>query len=82
MLEGILIGIITASIMILINALVRRAGVQTRSDRTEQKIDDIEEGQKVVFKALLALLIAQRDGKTNGECEDALRGLNEFLIRK
>lgn len=82
MIEGIVVGIITASIMILINACVRRMGVQTRTDRLDKKIDAIEEGQKVVFKSLLALLIAQRDGKTNGECEEALHDLNEFLIRK
>lgn len=82
MIEGIVVGIITASIMIFINALVRRAGVQTRTDRTELDIEEMKNGQKVVFKSLLALLIAQRDGKTNGECEDALRELNEFLIKK
>ena len=82
MLEGIIVGVIIAVITILINAFVHRTGIQTRNDRIEQKVDDIEEGQKVVFKALLALLIAQHDGKTNGECEDALRSLNEFLIKK
>lgn len=82
MIEGIIVGIVTASIMIFINAVVRRVGVQTRADRNDEKIDRIEEGQKVVFKSLLALLIAQRDGKTNGECEEALRDLNKFLIMK
>lgn len=82
MVEGILVGVIIAAITILINALVRRVGVKTRTDRAEDKINDIEQGQIIIFKALLALLIAQRDGKTNGECEDALRSLNEYLIKK
>lgn len=82
MVEGIVVGVIIAAITILINALVRRVGVKTRTDRAEDKINDIEQGQIIIFKALLALLIAQRDGKTNGECEDALRSLNEYLIKK
>lgn len=82
MLEGIIVGVIIAVITILINAFVHRAGIETRNDRIEKKVDDIEDGQKVVFKSLLAILIAQRDGKTNGECEDALHDLNEYLIKK
>ena len=47
--------------------------VQEDSEITMDDIEEMKNGQKVVFKSLLALLIAQRDGKTNGECEDALR---------
>lgn len=82
MLEGILVGIVTASIMILINAMVRRVGVQTRTDRAKKDIEELKDGQHVMLKALIAVLIAQRDGKTNGECKEALKALNEFLIRK
>ena len=80
MIEGILVGVLTAAIMIFINAMVRRVGVQTRADRTEQEVAELKRGQRVIFKSLLALLLATKDGKTNGECEDALKDLNKFLF--
>ena len=85
MVEGIIVGVITASIMILINALVRRTGVKTRTDRMERDIDDLKDGQAVIMRSLIAILVALRDGKTNGECADALHSINEYLtnsIRK
>lgn len=82
MVEGIVIGVVIGIIMLIVNAVVHRVNIQTRTDRLDKDIEELKEGQKVIFKALIAVLIAQRDGKTNGECKEALRALNEFLIRK
>lgn len=82
MVEGIIVGVVIAAITILINALVHRVGVQTRADRAQKDVEELKDGQHVMLKALIAVLIAQRDGKTNGECKEALKALNDFLIRK
>ena len=82
MVDGIVVGVITASIMILINALVRRVGVQTRTDRVEQKIDDLTKGHEVTMQVLLPLVLALKGGKPNGEVERALSLLNDYLIKK
>ena len=82
MIEGIIIGVITASIMILINALVRRAKVQTRTDRIEESLEKLEDGHKVTMQVLLPLVLSVKGEKPNGELERALSLLNEYLIRK
>lgn len=82
MIEGIIIGVITASIMILINALVRRAKVQTRTDRIEESLEKLEDGHKVTMQVLLPLVLSVKGEKPNGELERALMLLNEYLIRK
>ena len=68
--------------MILINALVRRAKVQTRTDRIEESLEKLEDGHKVTMQVLLPLVLSVKGEKPNGELERALSLLNEYLIRK
>lgn len=82
MIEGLVTGVIIAAITILINGAIHRMSVQTRTDRLEKKIEELEQGQKVILKVLLPLVLALKGGKPNGEVEEALRDLNEYLIRK
>lgn len=82
MLEGIIVGIVTASIMILINALVRRSGVKTRTDRMEESLKKLEKGHEVTMQVLLPLVLALKGNKPNGEVERALQLLNNYLIQK
>lgn len=82
MLEGIIVGVITASIMILINALVRRTGVKTRTDRIEETLVKLEKGHEVTMQVLLPLVLSVKGQKPNGEVERALLLLNDYLIKK
>lgn len=82
MLEGIVIGVVVAVITILVNAFVHRMGVQTRTDRLEEKIDRLEEGHKVTMQVLLPLVLSVKGEKPNGEVERALNLLNDYLIKK
>ena len=79
MIEGITIGIVVGITMLIINTIIHRANVMTRTDRLENDIEDMKEGQAIILKSLIAILVALRDGKTNGECADALHSINEYL---
>ena len=82
MLEGIIVGVIIAVVTILINGIVHRIGVQTRTDRLEEKIDELTEGHKVTMQVLLPLVLAVKGEKPNGEVERAMALLNDYLIKK
>lgn len=82
MVEGIVIGVVVAVITILVNAFVHRMGVQTRTDRLEEKIDRLEEGHKVTMQVLLPLVLSVKGEKPNGELERALSLLNDYFIKK
>ena len=82
MIEGIVVGVIIAIATILINALVRRTGVKTRTDRLEEDIEELKEGQVAILEVLLPLILALKGGKPNGEVERALQRLNEYMIKK
>ena len=82
MVEGIIVGVIIAVATILINSIVHRIGVQTRTDRLEEKIDELTEGHKVTMQVLLPLVLAVKGEKPNGEVERAMALLNDYLIKK
>ena len=82
MIEGIVVGVIIAIATILINALVRRTGVQTRSDRMEEDLMELKKGQQMTFQVLLPLVLSVKGQKPNGELERALELLNDYLIKK
>lgn len=82
MVEGIIVGVIIAVATILINSMVHRIGVQTRTDRLEEKIDELTEGHKVTMQVLLPLVLAVKGEKPNGEVERAMALLNDYLIKK
>ncbi len=79
MIEGVIIGVVVGIVMLVVNAMVHRMSIQTRTDRLEKDIEEIKEGQSLIMKSLIAILIALRDGKTNGECSEALHNINEYL---
>ena len=53
-----------------------------RFGRDKQKIESIEEGNKVTQQAILALLNHAIDGNNEEEMTDARRALNKYLIGK
>lgn len=82
MVEGIIVGVIIAVATILINSMVHRIGVRTRTDRLEEKVDELMEGHKVTMQVLLPLVLAVKGEKPNGEVERAMALLNDYLIKK
>ena len=82
MLEGIIIGVAIGVVMLVINAIVHRANIQTRTDRLEQDIEELKDGQRAILEVLLPLVLALEGGKPNGELKQALKRLNEYLIKK
>ena len=79
MIEGIIIGVVVGIAMLVISAVINRTGITTKTDRMEKDIESLKEGQTIIVKSLIAILCAIRDGKTNGECTEALHDLNEYL---
>lgn len=53
-----------------------------RFGRDKQKIESIEEGNRVTQQALLALLNHAIDGNNVDEMNDARKELNKYFIRK
>lgn len=82
MIEGIIIGVAIGVVMLIINRVMARVDVQTRTDRLEIDIKELKEGQKAILEVLLPLVLALKGGKPNGEVERALKRLNEYLIQK
>lgn len=82
MIEGILIGVITASAMIIINSFIRRVGANTRTDRLEQKMEKMMEGQIAILTVLRPTIVAIKGDKHNGDLVHAEQILDEYLIRK
>jgi len=53
-----------------------------RFGRDKQKIEAIEDGNRVTYQALLALLNHTIDGNNEEEMNDARKEINKYLIKK
>ena len=82
MTEGIIVGVAVAAITILINALVRRAGVKTRQDALIEEVQELKVGNETILKVLLPVVLSVKGQKPNGEVEAALKLLNKYMIEK
>lgn len=82
MVEGIIIGVVIGVVMLVINGLLHRANVQTRTDRLEKDIEELKAGQVAILEVLLPLVLALKGNKPNGEVENALKRLNDYIIHK
>ena len=82
MIEGIIIGVVIGVVMLVINGLLHRANVQTRTDRLEKDIEELKAGQVAILEVLLPLVLALKGNKPNGEVENALKRLNDYIIHK
>ena len=82
----IMIGLATTAVTALLGAFIRRFHFGTKSDAVmaemKEELSELGKGQKVIFKLLLPLLLAARDGKTNGELKEALHLYNEYMQEK
>jgi hypothetical protein len=66
----------------VIEALLDKTVLATKAiEQTQADLKWIREGFPVLFRGVMALLQAARDGKTNGEVEEALKEVNRFLTQ-
>lgn len=82
MVEGILVGVAVATIMIAISGMVKRMGIKTKTDIMESDIKEIKEGQQVIFQMMLPLLLCAKGQQPNGELKKALDLYNEYMIKR
>lgn len=59
-----------------------RRDVDDKLDKDNKRIASLEEGNKVICKALMALLSHEINGNSNDKLQKALSDLNDYLIEK
>ena len=59
-----------------------RREVDRKLDNDNKRIASLEDGNKVVCKALIALLSHEINGNSRDKLEKALDGLNQYLIER
>jgi len=59
-----------------------RREVDGKLDKDDKRIESLEEGNKVICKALIALLSHEINGNSNDKLQKALEALNEYLIER
>lgn len=59
-----------------------KADVDRKLGSDNERIKSLEEGNKVICKALIALLSHEINGNSNDKLQKALEGLNEYLIER
>ena len=59
-----------------------RADVDRKLGSDNERIKSLEEGNKVICKALIALLSHEINGNSNDKLQKALADLNEYLIER
>lgn len=82
MIEGIVVGVVIGVVMLVINGIVHKVNIQTRTDRLEKDIEELKAGQVAILEVLLPLILALKGGKPNGEVERAMQRLNDYIIHK
>lgn len=82
----ILAGVCTAIITSVIFGLAGRLKLHTKNDEAIQKIqtevEDLNKGQRTLFKLIFPLLIKAQGKENNGELKEALRLYNEYMQEK
>ena len=59
-----------------------RRDVDSKLDRDNRRIESLEEGNRVICKALIALLSHEINGNSSDKLQRALEALNEYLIER
>ena len=59
-----------------------RRGVDASLKDNTERIDTLEAGNKVICKALLAIMSHEINGNSNDKLQKAMNDLNEYLIDK
>ena len=59
-----------------------RRDVDGKLDRDNRRIENLEDGNRVICKALIALLSHEINGNSSDKLQRALEALNEYLIER
>ena len=59
-----------------------RREVDAKLDKDNKRIESLEEGNKVICKALIAMLSHEINGNSKEKLQDALSGLQNYLIER
>ena len=59
-----------------------RRGVDTKLEKDNARIKTLEDGNKAICKALMAILSHEINGESKGELQKAYSDLNEYLINR
>lgn len=59
-----------------------RRDVDDKLDKDNKRIASLEDGNKVICKALMALLSHEINGNSNDKLQKALSDLNDYLIER
>lgn len=59
-----------------------RRDVDNKLDKDNRRIKSLEDGNRVVCKALMALLSHEINGNSNDKLQKALSDLNDYLIER
>lgn len=82
MLAGAGSSLLAASILTMIKRINKSRQTEEDIKNVREELKELKEGQHVLFKLILPLLINVRDGKTNGELKEALHLYNEYMCEK
>jgi hypothetical protein len=84
--EGALYSLAVAAIISIGSFVAGRFSVKTKSQVTLEKVcervDQLEKSKPLELKCLLAILLALKRGKVNGECDEALDELNKYFCER
>ena len=84
--SAIISGVSVAILTAIIFAIAGRLKLRTKTDEDIKEIKEslveLDKGQRVLFKMILPLLIAARDGRTNGELAEAIKLYNQYMQEK
>ncbi|MBQ9709491.1 MAG: hypothetical protein IJV67_02595 [Clostridia bacterium] len=95
MTQTILASVIAGVIMLIIGAVVGRFTVKTKTagevedmgrelqdaeDELHEHIRIAEERNEMILESLLAILLTLKRGNANGEADEALKKLNEYML--
>ena len=59
-----------------------RREVDAKLDKDNKRIESLEEGNKVICRALIAMLSHEINGNSKEKLQTALTGLQEYLIER
>lgn len=63
----------------IFSKFVFKSKAEVAIEQIHAAIEGIKEWQPMVSKCLLALMVAAKDGRVNGELTDALHSYNEYM---
>lgn len=81
--EGMLYSILAAVILAALGWIAGRFSVKTKvqvqAEEMCKRVEKLEKVMPLLLKSHLAILLALKRGKVNGECDEVLKELNDYF---